>query len=160
MSALFPNAARDWLGDHLHAFVWILLALWTPPVVFSVMVDVHLAGGAGGGYPTLRDPGLLLDIMQIVLMAASLPLMRRHHMRAWRLLSGALGVWFVHAAWVIQGRLRLIGRRDLLSRETLIALAALAVASIVLMAVRDRRRNVSAQPTTDRPRAALQLDTR
>jgi len=150
--------ARDWLADQLQPMVWITLALWAPPIVFTVLVDLGFAGGAGSGYPSLRDPSLLLSIMQLLLMAAALPLMRmRRRSFAWQLLCGALGTWAVHAAWTILGRLRLIGRSDLLSRETLLTLASLAVAAYVLFEVRDRytRTAVIARPTTTQPPVAL-----
>jgi hypothetical protein len=160
MNRQAPAAACDWLADHLGALVWIVLALWTPPVAFSIMVDLHLAGGVGSGYPGLHDPGLLLDVMQIVLMASALPLLHRDRALAWRLLCGALGVWFLHDAWSIQAQLRLIGRHALLSHEMLLA-AAPAVAALVLFAVRDHVKIAApiARPTTDQQPAGLRLDT-
>ena len=95
--------AQQWLADHVAAMVWILLALWTPPIAFTVLVDLKLIAAAGSGYLSLRDPGLLLSIIQIVLMAAALPLLRgRHVARARPLLLAALGVWFAHSAWTLQ----------------------------------------------------------
>jgi len=151
-------AAQQWLSDHVAIMVWILLALWTPPIAFTVLVDLKLASAAGSGYLSLRDPGLLLSIMQIVLMTAALPLLRRHVARARTLLLAALGVWFVHAAWTLQLRLRLIGRADLLSPETMVTFAALAAASGVLFAVRDRRRKTDASTAiaTTTPQPAVQ----
>jgi hypothetical protein len=154
--------ARDWLANELHAFVWIVLALWAPPVIFTVLVDLKLVGSAGAGYPSLRDPGLLLSIMMLVAMAAALPMMRLRRARAWQLLCGSLGLWCAHAAWTIQGRLRLVGLGDLLSRETLITLAALALASCVMFEVRGRFTRAGAlpaRPTTSQPPAALRTDT-
>jgi len=157
----FRDRARDWLADHLHALIWILLALWAPSIIFTVLVDLKLVGGAGSGYPTLRDPALLLSLMQITLMLAALPLIyRRRRSRAWQLLCGALGVWLMHGAWTILGRLRLLGRSDLASRETLMTLGALAAAAAVLFEVRDRfTRPATARPTTDQPPVVLQPDT-
>jgi hypothetical protein len=145
---------RDWLAAHLHALVWILLSLWAPPLIFTVLVDLKLAGGAGSGYPSLRDPGLVLAILQLSLMAvALLSLSLRRYNRAWQLLCAALGVWWMEAAWTLQGRLRLIGRSDLRSRETLIMLAALAIASFVIFVVRDRLMSGALTPrlTTGQP---------
>lgn len=156
------ESAREWLAGELGAFVWILLALWAPPVIFTVLVDVKLVGSAGSGYLPLRDPGLLLSIMMLMLMAAALPMMRLRRARAWQLLCGSLGLWWAHAAWTIQGRLRLIGTSDLVSRETLVTLAALAVASCVVFEVRGRFARAGAltkRPTTDQPPAALRPDT-
>ena len=161
MSAV-RERARDWLADHVPALVWITFALWAPPIVFTVLVDLQLVGGAGSGYPSLRDPGLLLGILQIALMAAVLPLIyRRRRSRAWQLLCGSLIGWAAHAAWTIQGRLRLIGKSDLLSRETLVTLVALAVAAYVVFEVRDRftRIALTAQPTTTQPPVVLRPDT-
>lgn len=160
LTRLTVTRAQEWLADHVAAMVWILLALWTPPIVFTVLVDLKLMAAAGSGYLSLRDPGLLLSIMQIVLMAAALPLLRgRHVPRARPLLLAALGVWFAHAAWTLQVRLRLTGRADLLSAETLVTFAALAAASGVMFAVRDRRRRADASipiATTDPPPAGRQ----
>jgi hypothetical protein len=150
--------AQAWLADHVAAMVWILLALWTPPIVFTVLVDLKLMAGAGSGYLSLRDPGLLLSIMQIVLLAAALPLLRgRNVARARPLLLAALGVWFAHSAWTLQVRLRLIGRADLLSPETLVMFAALAAASGVMFALRDRRRmaDTSTRIATTNPPPAV-----
>jgi hypothetical protein len=156
------ESAREWLAGELVAFVWILLALWAPPVIFTVLVDLKLVGSAGSGYLTLRDPGLLLSIMMLMLMTAALPIMRLRRARAWQLLCGSLGLWWAHAAWTIQGRLRLIGTSDLVSRETLVTFAALAVASCVVFEVRGRfvrARALTARPTTSQPPAALRPDT-
>lgn len=154
--------AREWLADHVPASVWIMFAVWAPPIVFTVLVDLKLVAGAGSGYPSLRDPALLLSVVQILLMAAALPLMHlRRRSRAWQLLCGALGIWALHAAWTILGRLRLVGRSDLVSRETLMTLAALAAAAYVLFEVRDRftRTALTAKLTTSPPPVALQPDT-
>ncbi|HUQ87830.1 MAG TPA: hypothetical protein VM096_09735 [Vicinamibacterales bacterium] len=150
--------AQEWVSDHVAAMVWILLLLWTPPIAFTVLVDLKLTAAAGSGYLSLRDPGLLLSIMQIMLMFAALPLMRRHAARARPLLLAALGVWFAHAAWTLQVRLRLIGRADLLSPETLVTFAALAAASGVMFAARDRRRRADASTAlaTTIPQPAVQ----
>src|SRR4026209_444831 len=66
LTRLTVTRAQEWLADHVAAMVWILLALWTPPIAFTVLVDLELMAGAGSGYLSLRDPGLLLSIMQIV----------------------------------------------------------------------------------------------
>lgn len=153
----FGKSARDWLADHLEPLVWIALVLWSPPIIFTVLIDLGFAGGAGSGYLPLRDPGLLLAIMQIVGMAAAVTSLRlRRRLLAFELLCGSLGVWWMHAAWTVQGRLRLIGRSDLVSRETLLTLGALMLASAVLFMVRrcyTRPAAVIAHPTTDQPRA-------
>jgi hypothetical protein len=142
LTRLTVTRAQEWLADHVAAMVWILLALWTPPIAFTVLVDLELMAAAGSGYLSLRDPGLL-----------------RHVARARPLLLAALGVWFTHAAWTLQVRLRLIGRADLLSPETLVTFAALAAASGVMFAVRDRRRRADVPipiVTTDPPPAGRQ----
>ena len=151
--------AQQWLADHVAAMVWILLALWVPPIAFTVLVDLKLMPAEASGYLSLRDPGLLLGIMQVLLMAAALPMMRWRPSRARPLLLAALGAWFAHAAWTLQVRLRLMGRADLLSPETLVTFAALAAASGVMFAVRDRRRRADVSipiVTTDPPPAGRQ----
>ncbi len=165
MSALraWGERSRDWLTGHLAALVWIMLALWSPPIVFTVLVDLKVIDGAGSGYLELRDPGLLLSILLISVMASALPLLHlRRRSGAWHLLCAAIAIWTTHAAWTILGRLRLIGRSDLLSRETLTTVTALAVAAGVLLAVRGRYTRYAATtalPTTSQPPAALRPDT-
>jgi hypothetical protein len=155
------QSAREWLAYHLHAFVWILIALWAPPVIFTVLVDLKLVDSPGSGYLALRDPSLLLSIMLIVSMAAALPMMRLRRARAWQLLCGSLGLWWAHAAWTVQARLRLIGPSDLVSRETVVTLAALAIATYVVFEVRGRFTRAGAltpRPTTSQQPAALRPD--
>jgi hypothetical protein len=137
MSAL-RKGVRNWIADHLPAMVIVLLALWAPSIIFTVLVDLKIADGAGSGYPTLRDPSLLLGVLQITLMAAALPMLAFQRARGWQVLAGAWGVWLAHAAWTILGRLRLIGRSDLASRETLVTIVALGLAAIALFEVRNR----------------------
>ena len=152
--------AREWLADHLVAIVIVLLALWAPPVIFTVLVDLKLVDAAGSGYPTLRDPGLLLALLQIALMIAALPLLSWRQARGWQLLAGACGVWLAHAAWTIQGRVRLVGVRDLATRETMMTIVALMIACLVLNEVRARYLRagaITSQPTGQR-RAARQPD--
>jgi hypothetical protein len=129
---------RQWLAEHVPAIVITLLVLWAPPTVFTVLVDLKFVDGAGSGYPTLRDPALLLTLLQIALMVAALPLVAWHQPRGWQLLNSAAGVWLAYAVWVIQGRLRLIGLRALISPETLITMTALGLAAIVLFELRTR----------------------
>lgn len=148
--------AREWLADHLAAIVIVLLALWAPPIVFAVLVNVKFVD-AGSGYPTLRDPALLLGLFQIALMAAALPLLSLRQARGWQVLAGAVGVWLAHAVWTIQGRLRLIGVRDLASRETVITIVALGIAAFVLLEVRSRYRRAGITAlSTDQRRDAPQ----
>jgi len=152
---------RNWLADHLAAIVIVLLALWAPPIIFTVLVDLKLVEGAGSGYPALRDPGLVLSVLQIALMTAAALMLILRRASAWPLLAGALAVWFAHAAWVIQGRLRLLGLHDLRSKETLITVTALAIASVVILEVRDRvtRSGGSIERTTDQQPAGLRRGT-
>jgi hypothetical protein len=160
MSAM-REGGRDWIADHLPAIAIVLLALWAPPVIFTVLVDLKVVEGAGSGYPTLRDPSLLLGVLQMVLMAAALPMLRFQQARGWQLLAGAWGAWLAHAAWAILGRLRLIGMRDLASRETVIAIIALGIAGIALIEVRNRFTRagaVTARLTIDQRRAVPRPD--
>lgn len=154
------EGVRDWIACHLPAIVIVLLALWAPPIIFTVLVDLKVADGAGSGYPTLRDPSLFLGVLQIALMAAALPMLPFQRARGWQVLVGAWGVWLAHAAWTILGRLRLIGRSDLASRETVSAIVALGIAGIALLEVRNRftrtgavtaRRSTDQRPAAPRP---------
>jgi hypothetical protein len=132
------SEVRRWLADHLPPLVIVTLALWAPPVVFTVLVDLRMVDGVGSGYPSLRDPALLLSGLQVALMGAALPCLRYSQARGWQLLAGACGVWMAHAAWVLQARLRLLGLRDLVSKETLITMAAMTIAIVILHETRQR----------------------
>ena len=50
LTRLTVTRAQEWLADHVAAMVWILLALWTPPIAFTVLVDLKLMAAAGSGY--------------------------------------------------------------------------------------------------------------
>ena len=155
------DRVREWLADHLMAIAIVLLVLWAPPIIFNVLVDLKVVDGAGSGYPTLRDPGLLISILQITLIAASLPSLPSRRKRGWNLLGGAMAMWFAYAAWTLQWRLRLSGVRDLASSETLLMLGAIAIASIVLIEVKSRFATVSrstASQTTGQQPAGLRPD--
>jgi hypothetical protein len=130
------DAVSVWLATHLSWFVWALLAIWAPPLLFTIAIDLGLIAAPGSGYPALTDPALLTSCLQIALMAAALPGLSARRPRSWMFLAAALGAWCAHASWLIQGRVRLTGVRTLLSPETLLSIAGIAAAASVLLAVR------------------------
>jgi hypothetical protein len=138
MTGILREQARDWLVACVPALHWILLALWVPPLAFAIGVNLGWFESAGSGYPSLRDPSLILSTMQVVLMVAALAGLSHRLRRSWQLSTAALGVWTAHAAWNILLRLRLIGMRDLWSVETLMTLAGVSIAALVLVEVRPR----------------------
>jgi len=125
-----------WLATHLSWFVWVLLAIWAPPLLFTIAIDLRLIAAPGSGYPALTDPALVTSSLQIALMAAALPGMRARKPHSWMLLAAALGAWCAYVVWMIQGRVRLAGLRTLWSPETLLSIGGLVAAAIVLLAVR------------------------
>ena len=56
--------------------MWVLLALWAPPLLFAIAIDLGLIAAPGSGYPALTDPALVTSSLQIALMAAALPGLR------------------------------------------------------------------------------------
>ena len=125
-----------WLATHLSWLIWVLLALWVPPLLFTIAIDLGVIAAPASGYPALTDPALIASSLQIALMAAALPGLRAGAARSWMLLAAALGAWSAHAAWMIVGRVRLAGARTLTAPETLLSIGGLAAAAGVLIAVR------------------------
>lgn len=153
MNVLWRDSARTWLAEHLAAAHWMLLALWVPPIAFAIGVNLRLVGGAGSGYQTLRDPSLILGAAQVSLMAAALPGMVSRRPRSWWFACVAVAAWSAHVAWGILSRVRLSGVRELLSFETVTAVAGLALAALVVIEVRWRytvAATISYPPTTTR----------
>lgn len=136
MNPLWRVHAREWLADHLPAMHWMLLALWVPPVAFTIAVNLGWIAGAGTGYLRLGDPSLVLAAAQVVLMAAAMPGMSQRYSRSWWLASAALVAWVAHAAWNVQGRVRLSGGHELLAIETIMSLTGLLLMAGVLAEVR------------------------
>lgn len=153
----FYTSAREWLADHLAALVWVALALWTPPVVFTIGVDLSWWQPAGSGYLRLTDPSLMLAALQLTLMAAALPGTAARRQRSWQLLAAAWSAWCAHAVWSILVRVRLNGGAELPSWETLLVVTGPAIAAGILLTTRTAfttGRPVLTWPTTRwRPRA-------
>lgn len=131
-------AVTGWLAGHLSWFIVALLATWMPPVLFAVAVNAGWATGPWTDYPALTDPALILSVVQLGLMAASLAGLPSRRPWAWRVLVGALAAWGLHAAWVLQWRLRLTGADTLGAPDAVAMLGGLAVAAAILVAVRPR----------------------
>lgn len=125
-----------WLADHLSWLVCAWLALWAPPLLFTMGIDLGLITEAASGFAALTDVTVISSAVQLALMAASLRGLATRQPRAWRLLVGALAAWGAHTAWLMQSRVRLAGVRTLASPETLIALGGMTVAAAVLFSVR------------------------
>lgn len=125
-----------WTAAHLSWFVWMLLALWAPPVCYAIAIDLRLIAAPGTGYPGLNDPALVISAVQLTLMAAALPGMASRNPRSWNLLAAALLFWLAHVAWVSIARMRLDGARGLRSSETATALGCALAAAVVLLGVR------------------------
>ncbi len=137
-----------WLAEHLSWLVCVLLAIWAPPLLFTIGVDLGLITAAQSGFPALTDVTLITSAMQIILMAAALPGLAARHPSSWRLLAGALAAWCAHNAGVMQSRIRLTGFGSLGSRESLLALGGMAAAAATLLVARrhfHERRSLAAR---------------
>jgi len=145
-----------WLADHLSWFVCAWLALWAPPLLFTMGVDFGLITEAASGFPVFTDVTVITSAIQLTLMAASIRGLASRQPRAWRLLVGALAAWGAHTVWLMQVRLRLDGVRTLAAPETLLSLGGMTVAAVVLISVRGHfreRRSLDARGHED-PRVA------
>jgi hypothetical protein len=131
-------AVTGWLAGHLAWFTVALLAVWTPPVLFAIAVDVGWVTGPWTEYPALTDPALILSVVQLALMAASLAGLPSRRPWAWWLLAGALAAWGLHAAWALQGRLRLMGVSTLWAPDAVMMLGGIAVSAAFMVVVRPR----------------------
>lgn len=126
----------SWVAGHLSWFVWALLVIWAPPLLYAIAIDLDLIGAPGSGFPTLRDPALILGALQVALMIAAVPGMAERRPRSWKMLAAACVVWCAHFAWGALSRLRLDGVRALCFSETWSPLGWLIGAAVVLLAVR------------------------
>jgi hypothetical protein len=128
--------AMRWLAAHLSWVIWALLVIWTPPVAYTIAIDLGLVAAPGSGYAALSDPSLLIATLQIALMAAALPGVAARRAGGWAWLAAAWAAWLVHAAWSIASRVRVSGPRTLSATETVVPLAGLLAAAAVLLGVR------------------------
>lgn len=125
-----------WLADHLSWLVCAWLALWAPPLLFTIGVDLGLITEAATGFPALTDVTVITSAVQLILMAASVRGLATRRPRAWRLLVGALAAWGAHTGWLMLSRFRLGGGTTLTSPETLLALGGMTLAAVTLYAAR------------------------
>ena len=130
------DALRRWLAEYLPWMVWVLLALWGPPAAFTIAVNLGLITDAGSGFARLTDLPFALTLLQLALMAASLPGLLTRRAWAWHVQAAAAGAWAGNVAWQIQSGLRLTGASTLHARETLLAVGALAIYSLMLLSIR------------------------
>jgi hypothetical protein len=126
---------RLWIVDHLPSITVGLLALWLPPVVVSLAVDLGVM--AGDGYPRLSDPALALPALELALMIVAVPRLAGRAATGWILLAGSRVAVLLQTAWTIVLSSRLIGvRTTLTSRPVVEAVAGLVVAAYLLTAIR------------------------
>jgi hypothetical protein len=131
-----PDALSRWLARYLVWIVWVLLALWTPPAAFTIAVNAGVITDAGSGFPGLTDIPFALTLLQLVLMAGSLPGLLRHRTSGWRLQAAAATAWAASVAWLMQSAVRLNGIRALAATDMLLAVAMVAIYWLVLLSVR------------------------
>jgi hypothetical protein len=130
------DALRGWLAEYLPWIVWALLALWAPPAAFTIAVDLGLITDAGSGFARLTDVPFVLTLLQLALMAASLPGLLERRAWGWRLQAAAAAAWAGHVGWQIQSGLRLTGAATLRSREAWLAVGFLGIYCLILLGVR------------------------
>jgi len=128
-------ALRSWIVDHLPSITVALLALWLPPVLVSLAVDLGVM--AGDGYPRLIDPALTLPTIELALMIVAVPRLASRATTGWMLLAASRVAVLLQTAWTILLSSRLVGvRTTLTSRPVVEAIAGLAVAAYLLTAIR------------------------
>lgn len=130
------DAMRRWFAEHLSWIVWVLLTLWAPPAAFTIAVNLGLITDAGSGFARLTDIPFVLTVLQLALMAASVPGLLERRRWGWRVHMAATAAWGGYVLWQIQSGVRLIGVSTLRSQETLLAVVALSIYSLMLVSIR------------------------
>ncbi|HMF95413.1 MAG TPA: hypothetical protein VKE96_14020 [Vicinamibacterales bacterium] len=129
------DAAREWVTRNLPWAVVVLLALWMPPVLYALAVDVGVVKGTG--YPALIDPMMVTAVSELSLMIAALPRLLNREAAGWHLLLWSRVVVLAQTVWLIFVYTRLDGlAATLRSRAVVEAAIGLAVAAYVLMQIR------------------------
>ena len=130
------DALTRWLAHYLTWIVWVLLALWAPPAAFTIAVNLGVITDAGTGFARLTDVSFAFTVVQLVLMAASLPGLLDRRASGWRLQVAAATAWAVSLAWLLVSGVRLSGAGTLRSREAVVAVAMLSIYWLILLRVR------------------------
>jgi hypothetical protein len=125
----------NWIASHLSWLIWPLLALWAPPLLYAIAVNLQIIDAASNGFAPLTDPALVIATVQVALMMAALPGMGLKHPRSWKLLAASLLAWAGWVAWMFTVRMRL-GLPIWGSQETLWSMARLIAAAAVLLGLR------------------------
>jgi len=125
-----------WVAERLSSITLVLLALWVPPVIFTLAVDTGLTPYRSG-YLRPTDPSLLLEIVELTAMIVAVAPLRRRDRWGWSLLVWSRAAVAAQTLWHIATGARLTSiRTELATRSTVEALAGLAVAVVLLARVR------------------------
>ena len=127
--------AKEWTAQHLPWISIALLALWMPPILFRLAVDVGLV--AGTGYPALTDPSTVMSATELALMAAAVPHLFNRKATGWRLLLWSRFAVLSQTFWTILLYWRLTGfLPTMLDKPIVEAVVGLAISAYVLIRIR------------------------
>jgi hypothetical protein len=127
--------AKEWTVQHLPWIVTALVALWLPPPLYCIAVDIGLVEGAG--YPRLTDPSTFLPVIELSAMIAAIPLLIDRKASGWMLLVVSRLAVLAQTLWVFAVGSRLTGVLHTLgTRTVVVAVAGLLLSAYVLLAVR------------------------
>lgn len=129
------NRAKEWTAQHLPWMAIALLALWLPPILFRLAVDVGLV--AGRGYPALTDPNTVLSAAELGLMVAAVPRLSDRKAVGWKLLVWSRFAVLAQTLWTILIYSRLTGfLPTMLDKAVVEAVVGLVIAAYVLIQIR------------------------
>ena len=129
------DRAKEWTSQHLPWITIALLALWLPPILFRLGVDVGLL--AGRGYPALTDPSTVLSVTELALMVAAVPYLFDRKAAGWRLLLWSRCAVLAETVWRILIYSRLTGvLPTMLDRAVVEAIVGLLISAYVLFQIR------------------------
>jgi hypothetical protein len=127
--------AKEWTVQHLPWIVTALLALWLPPLLYCIAVDIGLVHGAG--YPGLTDPSTFLPVVELSAMIAAIPLLIDRKASGWKLLVVSRLAVLLQTLWIFVVGSRLTGVMHTLgTRTVVVAVAGLLLSAYVLFEVR------------------------
>jgi hypothetical protein len=147
------DRGREWTVQHLPWIITALLALWLPPLLYGVAVDVGLAQGSG--YPGLTDPATLMPAVELSAMIAAIPRLAERKQSGWTLLLWSRVAVLAQTLWTFFVGARLTGVMNTLGTRTiLVASAGLMISAYVLIEIRPlygppRRREPSRRPARE-----------
>jgi hypothetical protein len=129
------DRTREWIVQHLPWITMALLALWLPPVLYCVAVNIGLVEGSG--YPTLIDPNTSMPVIELSAMIAAVPRLIERKKSGWMLLVFSRVAVLLQTLWMILVGSRLTGiLHTLATRSVVVAIAGLLVAAYLLIEVR------------------------